>query len=120
MGLIYAPVTIRNPADISKAWEGTFLVDTGAIDSLVPRDILETIGIKPDGQREYVLADGKEVKFDIAVARIEFMGEIIGSTIVFGEPGTDPLLGAIDMQDAGVVVDPRKETLQKMPSMIRL
>ena len=120
MGLIYVPVIVRNPADTSKSWEGTFLVDTGAIDSLVPRDVLEAIGIKPDGRREYVVADGKEFKFDIAVARIEFMGEIIGSTIVFGEPGTDPLLGAIDMQDAGIVVDPRKETLQKMPSMIRL
>lgn len=120
MGLMYAPVTIRNPADTSKSWEGTFLVDTGAIDSLVPRDVLESIGITPRGQREYVLADGKEIKFDIGIAQMEFMGEIIGSTIVFGEPGTDPLLGAIDMQDAGVVVDPRKETLQKMPSMIRL
>ena len=120
MGLIYAPVTIRNPADTSKHWEGNFLIDTGATDTLVPRNVLESIGITPDGQREYVLADGKEAKYDIAVARIEFMGEIIGSTIVFGEMGTDPLLGAIAMQGAGIVIDPSKETLHKMPSMIRL
>ena len=111
MGLIYAPATISNPADRTRSWQGTFLIDTGATDTLVPRDVLESIGITPDGQRECILADGKDAKFDTAVARIEFMGEIIGSTIVFGEVGTDPLLGAIAMQDAGIVVDPCKETL---------
>ena len=120
MGLIYAPVTISNPADRARSWEGTFLIDTGATDTLVPRDVLESIGIAPDGQREYVLADGKGAKFDTAVARVEFMGEIIGTTIVFGESGAAPLLGAIAMQAAGIVVDPSKETLHKMPSMIRL
>ena len=120
MGFIYTPVTIRNPADSSKAIEITFLVDTGAIDSLVPSDLLDSIDITPKGGREYVMADGSEVMLDISTADMEIMGELIGSTVVFGEPGTEPLLGAIDLQHAGIVVDPGKETLQKLPSMRRL
>lgn len=37
MGVMHVTVAIRNPAEPARAWEGPFLVDTGAIDSLVPR-----------------------------------------------------------------------------------
>ena len=120
MGLIYAPVTISNPADQDMAWEGDFLVDTGAVDSLVPRDVLDAIGVKPESQREYTLADGSEVTLDVSLARMEILGETIGTTVVFGEPGTDPLLGAISMQAAGIVIDPQNETLTKLPAMRRM
>ena len=120
MGLIYAPVTIINPADASKSWEGNFLIDTGASDTLVPSPILEAIGVSPKGRREYQLADGNKIGLDTTTADIEIMGEIIGCMVVFGDPDATPLLGAIALQTAGIVVDPRKETLQKIPSMIRL
>ncbi len=41
MGAIHVTAAIRNPANPDKVWEGLFLVDSGAIDSLVPRDHLE-------------------------------------------------------------------------------
>ena len=58
MGVTHVEVTIRNPADPQRSWTGSFLVDTGAFDSLVPRTRLESIGLKPKGHREYVLANG--------------------------------------------------------------
>ena len=45
MGATHVTVTIRNPADPGKSWEGLFLVDSGAIDSLVPKNHLEAIGV---------------------------------------------------------------------------
>lgn len=35
MGAIHVDVTIRSPADRSMSWQGSFLVDTGATDSVV-------------------------------------------------------------------------------------
>jgi len=67
MGAPQVTVTIRNPADPEKAWEGLFLVDTRAVDSLVPRQHLEAIGLQPKGQRAYELADGSEIKMDITI-----------------------------------------------------
>ena len=87
MGATYVDVTIRNPADRQRSWTGRFLVDTGAFDSLVPRVHLEAIGLEPRGRREYVLADGKPTPLDITIAEIEFEGEVVGGTIVFGEEG---------------------------------
>ena len=68
MGIVNTNVIVSNPANRNGRWEGQFLVDTGATDSLVPSQHLEAIGIRPEGQRTYVLADGTEIRMDIAVA----------------------------------------------------
>ena len=78
MGVTYVDVTVRNPAHRSRAWTGAFLVDTGAIDSLVPRRSLEAIGLKPTGRRTDVTADGREVDLDITVGELEIMGALSG------------------------------------------
>jgi clan AA aspartic protease len=116
MGVTQVTVTIRNPADPTKSWEGLFLVDTGAIDSLVPRQHLEAIGLKPKAQRVYELADGSEVKMDITTGDIEFMGEIVGGTIIFGDSDTEPLLGVTALESVGIEVDPRNQRLKRMPA----
>jgi clan AA aspartic protease len=116
MGVTRVTVTIRNPADPERAWEGLFLVDTGAIDSLVPRQHLEAIGLKPKAQRIYELADGSEVKMDITTGDIEFMGEVVGGTIIFGDPDTEPLLGVTALESVGIEVDPRNQRLKRMPA----
>jgi clan AA aspartic protease len=116
MGVTPVTVTIRNPADLEKAWEGLFLVDTGAIDCLVPRQHLEAIGLKPKGQRVYELADGSEVKMDITIGQIEFMGEIVGGTIIFGDADTEPILGVTALESAGIEVDPQNQRLKRMPA----
>jgi clan AA aspartic protease len=109
-------VTIRNPADLKKSWEGLFLVDTGAVDTLVPKDHLESIGLKPKAQRIYELADGSEIKMDITTGDIEFMGEIVGGTIIFAEPGTEPILGVTALESVGIDIDPRNQKLKRMPA----
>ena len=115
MGAIYTNVIIRNPADSDKSWEGRFLVDTGATESLVPAPCLEAIGLKPVTQRVYELADGSEIEMGIAPGVIEFMGEIVGTTIVFGAPDAEPLLGVTALESAAVEVDPRNQRLKKLP-----
>ena len=59
MGMTPVTVTVRNPAIPEKTWEGLFLVDTGAVDCLVPRKHLDELGLLPKGQRTYELADGR-------------------------------------------------------------
>ena len=115
MGVTQVTVTVRNPAEPDRTWEGLFLVDAGAIDSLVPRQHLEAIGLKAKGQRVYGLADGSEVRMDVTTGDIEFMGDIVGSTIVFGEEDSEPLLGVTALESVGIEVDPRNQKLTKCP-----
>ena len=100
-------VAVANPADTNRRWEGLFLVDTGAIDCYIPGKHLRELGIKAIGQRKYELADGTELALDIGVAQIEFMGEIVGATVISGNDDAEPLLGVTALESVGIEVDQR-------------
>ena len=117
MGATHVTVTIRNPAEPDRAWEGLFLVDTGATDSLVPRPHLEAIGLQPKGRRTYELADGSETAMDITTGEIEFMGETVGGTILFGADAAEPLLGMTALASVGIEVDPLNQRLKRLPAV---
>ena len=117
MSVTHVHVTVRNPAQRTRAWTGPFLVDTGAIDSLVPRRNLTAIGLAPTGQRVYVTADGREVTMDITVGELEVMGELAGGVIVFGDEGAEPLLGVTALESAGIEVDPQSQRLKRLPAV---
>jgi clan AA aspartic protease len=82
----------------------------------VPRQHLEAIGLKPKGKRTYELADGSEIKLDITTGDIEFMGEIVGGTIIFGDADTEPILGVTALESVGIEVDPQNQQLKRMPA----
>ena len=117
MGATHLTVAIRNPADPERYWEGLFLVDTGATDSLVPRPHLEAIGLKPKGRRVCELADGSEIVMDITTGDIEFMGETVGGTILYGAPDAEPLLGVTALESVGIEVDPLNQRLKRLPAV---
>ena len=117
MGATHVTVTVRNPADPEKCWEGLFLVDTGATDCLVPGPHLDAIGLKPRGKRVYELADGSEIVMDITVGEIEFMGETVGGTILYGAANAEPLLGVTALESVGIEVDPLSQRLKRLPAV---
>ena len=119
MGTTHVTVTVKNPAARDRAWRGEFLVDTGAIDSLVPRQYLEAIGIEPIGSRTYEMADGRRLQFDIGLAELELMEETVGGTVVFVDDDVEPLLGLTALESAGIEVDPRNQQLKRL-SAVRL
>ena len=117
MGVTHVDATIRNPAAPERSWQGSFLVDTGAIDSLVPRPQLEAIGLVPKRQRVYETADGRKVTMDVTIGEIEFMGELTAGLIIFGDADAEPLLGVTALESAGIEVDPVNQRLKKLPSV---
>ena len=116
MGVTQVTVTVRNPADPERAWEGLFLVDTGAVDSLVPGKALRSIGLAPKAKRTFELADGSEVKLDITTGDLEFMGDVVGSTLIFGDDDAEPILGVTALESVGIEVDPRNQRLKRLPA----
>ena len=109
MGMTHVDVTVTNPQEPARSWTGRFLVDTGAFHTLVPRRHLEAIGIGPDRQRTFEMADGTPVTLDIAIARLDFLDEFGADVVVFGEGDVEPLLGVTALESAGMVVDPRTQ-----------
>lgn len=117
MGSTQVTVAVANPADPERRWEGLFLVDTGAQDCYVPGRHLREIGIKPVGKRTYEPADGTELVLEIGVAQVEFMGDVVGTTVIFGEDNAEPLLGVTALESAGIEVDPTNQRLKRLPAV---
>ena len=117
MGVIHINATIRNPADRTKSWQGRFLIDAGATDSVVPKCHLEAIGLEPEEQRRYELADGSEVDMGIAGARIEFMDTFTHGLVVFGDVKSEPIIGVTALESVGVEIDPRNQRLKRLPAV---
>jgi clan AA aspartic protease len=117
MGITQVTAAVRNPARPKKLWEGLFLVDTGAVDCMVPGKHLRSLGLKSRGQRLYELADGSEVTLDVTVAEIEFMGERVGATVIYGPDDAEPILGVTALESLGIEVDPRSQRLKRLPAV---
>ena len=117
MGATHVTVAVSNPGDPTYRWEGLFLVDTGAFDCMAPAKHLRAIGIQPRGKRTYEWADGSQIDLEIGVAIIEFMGEIVGATIIFGDDDVEPMLGVTALESAGIEVDPQNQRLKHLPAV---
>ncbi len=117
MGAVHVTVTIRNPAEPSRCWEGLFLVDAGATDSLVPECHLRAIGLEPKGARVYETADGRKVEMNVTTADIEFMGDFTAGRVIMGDDNAEPLLGVTALESAGIEVDPVNQQLKKLPAL---
>ena len=54
---------------------------------------------------------------DITIGQIEFMGEVVGATVVIGDDHAEPLLGLTALESVGIEVDPRNQQLERLPSV---
>ena len=77
----------------------------------------ESIGLVPKGQRRYELADGRELRRNVTVGQVEFIGEFVGATIMFGDTDAEPLLEVTALESVGIEVAPRNQTLKRLLSV---
>ena len=119
MGLTKVTAQITNIEGQKPGYEALFLVDTGAVHCLAPRDELQKAGIKPEGKAAYELADGQAVEFEYSFVKISFIGDETVNKIIFGSENTEPVLGALALASVGIRVDPVTKTLKRMPLSLK-
>ena len=104
---------VKNPQKPSKAFEGEFLVDSGASYTVVPEKILKKLGIKPAGKEEFSLADGRIISRKVGSALYEYEGVERAAPVLFGEKDDSLLLGTFTLEALGLTLDPLKRKLYK-------
>jgi predicted aspartyl protease len=120
MGLTFLKLAVGNPASPDVTEEVDFLVDSGAIYSVVPTPILERLGIKPITEQEFHLANGSTIKRKKGGALFR-CGERVGvADVIFGEPDDSILLGAFTLEALGLVLDPLRRELKPLPMVLAL
>jgi predicted aspartyl protease len=118
MGLTYIKANVINPADPKKRERVEFLIDSGAMYSVVPKTVLRRLGIKPCGAKEFTLADGTAItrKFGNAFFSIEKTPG--ASPVIFGEKGDSTLLGMVSLEALGYILDPLRRELRPLPMVL--
>ena len=92
------------------------LVDTGSEYTWVPREVLESLGIKAQRKQAFVVADGRRIERDIGYALVRAGGSEAPDLVVFAEPGDMVLLGVHSLEGLNLKVDPvRKELVPAGP-----
>src|SRR5205807_9307824 len=113
-GLTDVTVTVSNPTDPSRARELKFMVDSGAIYSVVPRKVLLSIGVAPIETESFSLADLTQIEREVGEAAFTFQGRTRISPVMFGEEGDAVLLGVMTLESLGLMLDPVKQEVRKM------
>ncbi len=114
--------TFNVTVEVGQTMEGPFerlqaLVDTGAFYTWVPASVLRNVAISPHGERQFVLANGEEITRDVGRAWIRIDGRMEVTIVVFGDEGSEPLLGAVTLEEFALAADPVNQRLMPVPRL---
>lgn len=117
MSVTYLNIKVTNPQNGRKGLTRRFLIDSGAVFSVVPDQELRRLGIKPDAKQKFILANGQEIEKEIGEARFAWKETARTAPVVFGDAGVY-LLGATTLEVMGLILDPINRKLEKLPMLL--
>ncbi len=124
MGLVYANIELENAVDVENAKKNiigvdeirklslNFLVDSGAYMMAINESIQAQLGLPFVEKRKVQVADGHVVEYDVVgPVTVKFANrKALCSAFVL--PGdSEPLLGAIPMEEMDVLIHPQRQQL---------
>jgi clan AA aspartic protease len=109
---------VANPARPEKREPVDFLVDSGAVYSFVPREVLARLGIAPHSRQRFRLADGSSIERDRGDAVFFYKNQQGAAPVIFGEKGDATLLGAVTLESLGYVLDAVRRALLPLPMVV--
>jgi clan AA aspartic protease len=118
MGLTTLEIEVGNPANAQGLEKVEFLIDSGAVYSVVPTPILERLGIQPLTAQKFRLADGTKITRRKGIALFKYGDRIGGADVIFGEEGDSVLLGAFTLAALGLSLDPLRRDLKPLPMIL--
>src|SRR2546423_13737935 len=89
-----------------------FLVDSGAVYTLLPEKDWKAIGLKPKRKMSFTLADGTSVEREISECHISLPHGEGHTPVILGKPGDEALLGAVKLEILGLMLNLFKRSLE--------
>ena len=118
MGLTHKALLVKESRRSERADVVEFLIDSGAVHSLVPGRVLLSLGIEAYKEVKFVLADGTTVVRRVGDAYFEYNGMGGAAPVIFGEKGDEALLGATTLESLGLVLNPLNRELYPMRMLL--
>ncbi|MGB2984882.1 MAG: aspartyl protease [Phycisphaerae bacterium] len=114
MGVTTVKVKMKKNREARRFRMVEFLVDSGAVYSVVAGKTLTELGCKAYRKKDFFLADGSKVTRKIGDAYFEYKGVGGPAPVVFGEKNDRNLLGVTTLEALELVLDPFKRELRPM------
>jgi len=114
VGLTYVDGRVRVAGRRQPPRRVRFLVDSGAVYSVLRRRDWQALHLEPERELEFVLADGTTLTRGVSECTFEIEGRRATSPVVLGETEDEPLLGAVTLETLGLMLNPLSRTLQPM------
>jgi predicted aspartyl protease len=114
MGLTYIEGMVSVPGRRRRGRRIRFLVDSGAVYSVLRQGDWRALGLKPERELDFVLADGTVMTRGVSECVFELEGRRATSPVVLGETEDEALLGAVTLGTLGLMLNPLNRTLQPM------
>lgn len=112
----YVQATVHGPRGEQSV---RFLIDSGAIYSLLPEPVWQAIGLAPKREMDFALADGTTIRRAVSECHIALQQGDAYTPVVLGQPGdAEPLLGVVTLEILGLVFDPFRRTLHPMRALL--
>ena len=112
MGLVRVEMEISRDGAPRQAVE--FLVDSGAVYSVLPQRVWRALKLKPQRVLKFSLADGTSIRRGVSECRFSYGGVEASSPVVLGERNDEALLGTVTLETLGLVLNPFERTLKPM------
>jgi predicted aspartyl protease len=117
MAVTFIRVRVSNPARPRRSRPYEFLVDSGAVYSVMPAADLKRLGIQARSQEEFILANGELLRIPVGNAMFSYRGKERAAPVVFGEKGVY-LLGATTIEALGMILDPIRRQRKPLPMLL--
>jgi clan AA aspartic protease len=118
VGVTYVPVKLGSPASRRPPMTVRFMVDSGALYSVLPEAVWRRLKLKSERTAEFVLADGTTITRGVSECRFEIHGTAATSPVVLGEGDDGALLGAVTLETLGLMLNPLNRELVPMRLML--
>jgi len=112
MGTFFVEVVLAHPQRPASGEPFKLLVDTGSTYTWVPDAFLrERLGVAPTTSRRVLTIEGKPIERPAAWVLVTLEGEAVYTLCLFAEPGELAVLGALTLEERGLMVDPTHRRL---------
>ena len=118
MGTFQVTIDVGDPAG-ARYVPVEALVDTGASHTLVPRTVLDDLGLEPEEWWPFRLADESEVEYEVSDAEVRIDGQTRYTIVIFGDLGATPLPGAYTLEGCRLAADPVGRRLIPVPGLLK-
>lgn len=123
MGEIRTSVTLENTSDRDRVYDGygrevevrrttvDGIVDTGAVNLVVPEEIARELGLRHRRTRTVIYADERREERPVGLVTIEIGNLSTETECIIGPPGSQILIGQVVLEVLDLIADCKNRTL---------